>query len=153
MAKTIEPRTRGVLPAAVSAALFVLACMLPAVHLLKNQTEPVTYQGRALLYLGAAVAFAVGNLAWMANAFYAASLSALLLRQWSVATLMGLVALAFAAMSFQLLGKQVTADQTGANQFLVVSFGPGFYCWLVAMAAAAGGGIWRHWSRPRESAQ
>lgn len=131
-----ESRLRGVASAALVAALFLVACALPAVHTMHNRTDPKTYSGRNVLYLGMLVAFLFGNLAWLANAFLASSMLGLLLRQWSLSALMAGVALGFGAFTFALYGKELPADQDGVNKLELVSLGPGYYCWLASMAVA-----------------
>lgn len=150
MAMNFLSRSSGWLAAGISGLLFATACSLPALHFIKDGKEPLAYPGSALLLLGA-LATLVGNFAWIANAFYASSLTALIARRWGLATIMATIALAFASLTFQLFGQEIPFDQAGDNKVKLESLGPGFYFWVASMIAAAVIGIWARLSNRTKS--
>lgn len=120
----------------ISLALFVLACLLPALHFRNVTATGVgalnSQHGGGVLAFGWLSLF-VGQTAWLANPFWMLGM----LLQGLGRRLGARVCLALAAVlavtTVRLSGAVLPADEAGVNKMQLDSFGPGAWAWFAAI--------------------
>ncbi|MBS0660093.1 MAG: hypothetical protein JSR82_17780 [Verrucomicrobia bacterium] len=119
-----------------SLVLFVLACILPALHF-RNVTPTGagalnSQHGGAVLLMGWLSLF-VGQTAWLANpCFVLGSILQGVGRRLGARICLALAAL-LAATTAKLPGAVIPADEAGVNKMQLDSFGPGAWAWFAAI--------------------
>jgi hypothetical protein len=121
------------IPLMISLVLFAVACCLPALEFRNsNGANDVMYGLRALV-VGWSGIFA-GVVAWYANPCWLLSLVLGLFRRPLTATLVGVVAIAIAACTFAVVGRELPGDEGNVTRTTVIRLLPGCYVWMASMA-------------------
>ncbi len=118
----------------IPAALYVVACCLPAIEW-KNSAKPNDVSiGLRALALGWAGLFA-GVLAWYANPLWLAGvvLTALRKPMWGIVP--GLIAITIACTVFRDIGRELPADEGDVAKMTMIRLLPGCYVWLASLVS------------------
>src|SRR5262249_11095543 len=104
---------------AVSLFLFVLACCLPALEFRNSDKPNDTMLGLRALVVGWSGIFA-GVYAWYANPFWLASMTLLFFRRSIPATILAAIAVALAATTFGVVGRELPGDEGNVTRTTVI---------------------------------
>lgn len=116
-----------------SIVLFVIACCLPALEF-KNSNGPNDVMlGLRALAVGWSGIFA-GVMAWYANPLWSLGLILGYLRKPLLVALAGIAALAVAATTFGIIGRELPGDEGNVTKTTVIRILPGCYVWMASMA-------------------
>lgn len=126
----------------LTVALFVLACLVPALEFRHYCGDPsnydmVTWEGLRALALGWMGLF-VGIVGWVANPFWLLGMLAYLFNFRWTARLLLFVALGLALSSVMLFDRILPADEANLCQMVLEMPQAGFYLWLAAMILGFG---------------
>lgn len=127
----------------LSLALYVIACLLPALAFRDGGTDPAVYRldvqsGGQVLGMGWMGAF-IGLWGWYANPFWAVAVLLLWRQRRTAARLCALFAVVASAATFSLQpGRSIPADEANVKKLYFESFRAGCYVWLAALALTAG---------------
>jgi hypothetical protein len=123
-----------------SAAVFAIACALPALRFQTLNGTEQSWFGGAIFLLGWMGAL-VGQFGWFANLLLLGSWISFGFRWRRAAILLAGGALLLAAQTFALFGEAIPADEGGVNKLTLTHFMPGFYFWIASIVIALVGGI------------
>lgn len=110
-------------------ALYVGACLAPALEFQHNGGRTELKSGYELLLLGWLAVFA-GQFAWFANPLLAGSLVCLGLKRSTSAAILAVLALVFAAQTLVLFGQTLPADEANVSQLALKRLAAGFAMWI-----------------------
>ncbi|MBV9774479.1 MAG: hypothetical protein JO040_11045 [Gemmatimonadetes bacterium] len=139
-------RVRG-LTMAVSAALFVVACMLPAIHDGGAGPNTPVDPGWLLLVTGIAGPI-VGSFEWFANVLWLLSLWSLHRRRWRKASIQAAFAVLLSALTLTRNGRKTYTSGLGNVPIQFDGFYAGYYLWLAAMCVLLLGAAYLWWLQP-----
>jgi hypothetical protein len=129
--KLFYPTLNISIPAIVSLVLFAVACCLPALEFRNsNGTNDVMFGARALA-VGWSGIFA-GVFAWYANPCWLLSLFLCLFRRPLPAALVAIAAIALAASTFAVVGRELPGDEGNVTRTTVIRLLPGCYVWMAS---------------------
>lgn len=118
--------------AAISAALFVIACCLPALEWKPDSGPAYVDNGLRTLALGWSGLF--GNLlTWYANPLWLWALVLALQRRPWPSTIVALVGLLLALTMFSAVGRDMPGDEGNVTKTRIIALLPGAYVWLVGI--------------------
>jgi len=123
-----------------SAAVFAVACALPALTFQTTSGVEQTWFGGMIFFIGWMGAL-VGQFGWFANLLLLGSWISAGFRWRPGAFLFAAGALLLAAQSFALFGKAIPADEGGFNKLTLTHLMPGFYVWVASIVIALVGGF------------
>jgi hypothetical protein len=113
--------------------LFLVACAMPALEFLNTNTSSLdVMQGFQILLMGWMGLF-VGQLAWLANLFFALALLLLILGRSTGALVFGAVSVLMACDTFVLFSQQLPANEGGVGKLALQHLRAGFYFWSAAL--------------------
>lgn len=118
-----------------SAAVFLLACCLPALEFSKERT-PDVLSGFNVLAVGWSGIFA-GVVAWYANPIWLFALAMAFINRPKLAAGASLLALLIGCTTFSLFGKVLPADEGGVTHMTLQKLLPGAYVWLIGLITPA----------------
>lgn len=139
MANAVPDQSKWYIPAA-SLFLYLAACTLPCLEF-RNGTIEV-YYGYSILLQGW-MAVLVGQVAWLANPAWLASMGFFIFRRWTLSLAFAALSLIFAAGSFLINRKSIVVlpDTPGRNLELS-SLRIGFYVWLTSLVIIGAGAFY-----------
>jgi hypothetical protein len=115
-----------------SLVLFVVACCLPALEFRKsNNTHDVMFGLRAFV-VGWSGFFAGVN-AWFANPVWMLGMILVVVGKNHMGLVTGVVAIAIAATTFSILGRELPGDEGNVTKTTVIKLLPGCYVWLASL--------------------
>jgi hypothetical protein len=122
-----------------SVACWLVACFLPALHLLgkaNTQGEQSTMVG-LMAFIMAFFAMLEGQFAWLANPLWFTAMVLLLVRFNRAALIVAVLAIAVAQQTWMVVGTEINGDEGGVKKYLVTSLGLGFWRWVLSFAVIA----------------
>jgi hypothetical protein len=121
-----------------SAAVFAIACALPALTFQNLAGAEQTWHGGMIFAVGWMGAL-VGQFGWFANVLLLASWISAGFRWRPGAAFFAAGALLLAAQSLSLFGEAIPSDESGADKLTLTHLLPGFYFWLTSIVIALAG--------------
>lgn len=116
----------------LSVGLFLISWALPALEFRRsNAANDVMFGLRALVVGWSGVFAAV--FAWFANPFWFFGVVFLALRKPWLAGFLGVIAIAFAATTFSVLGRELPGDEGNVTKTAVIKLLPGCYVWMASL--------------------
>jgi len=139
MAKPAPDQSKWYIPAA-SLFLYLAACTLPCLEF-RNGTIEI-YYGYSILLQGW-IAVLVGQIAWLANPAWLASMAFFIFRRWTLSLIFSALSLIFAAATFFIYRREliILGDTPGRNVELG-SLRIGFYVWLTSLIVIGAGALY-----------
>ena len=131
-----------------SFGLFVLACCLPALEFEKSSGPNDTMFGLRALAVGWSGFFAA-IFAWFANPLAAISAVFAMMRKPTISLALAIVAVVLAGTTFQLLGRELPADEGNVTKMTVIKLLPGCYVWMTSIALLAVDALFRRFESRR----
>ena len=127
----------------LSVLAYVVACCLPALQWKNNDKAFEIMLGLRALAVGWSGIFA-GIVAWFANPLWVAALVLAFFRKAWPGAIVGTIALMVALTVFNVLGRELPADEGGVNKTRIVAVLSGGYVWFASiglsiLAALLGG--------------
>jgi len=123
-----------------SAAVFAIACALPALKFQDMSGTEQSWFGGMIFLLGWMGAL-VGQFGWFANLLLLGSWISAGFRWRNGAVLLAACALLVAIQSLALFGEAIPADEGGVNKLTLTHLMPGFYFWMGSIFIALAGGF------------
>ena len=122
-----------------SVACWLVACFLPALHLLgkaNTQGEQSTMVG-LLAFIMAFFAMLEGQFAWLANPLWFTAMVLVLVRYNRAALIVSALAILVAQQTWMVVGTEIPGDEGGVKKYLVTSLGLGFWLWVFSFVVIA----------------
>jgi hypothetical protein len=117
----------------VSAVVFSVACLLPALEFDKEHA-PDVLSGLNVLAVGWSGIFA-GIVSWYANPVWLFAVMLAFVDKPKLASIAALIAFLIGCTTFSLFGKVLPADEGNVTHMTLVKLLPGAYVWLASLLA------------------
>lgn len=139
MARPVPDQSKWYIPAA-SLFLFLAACTLPCLEFRNGAIE--IYYGYSILLQGW-IAVLVGQIAWLANPAWLASMAFFIFRRWTLSLIFSALSLIFAAGSFLIYRSEIVVlPDTPGRRLELGSLRIGFYVWLTSLIVIGAGAFY-----------
>jgi len=114
--------------------LYLVACCLPALEFKNSNSSNNVMLGLRALAVGWSGIFA-GVFSWYANPAWLFGAILMCLRKPVPAAVFGVIAIALACTTFQLIGRELPGDEGNVTKTTVIKLLPGCYVWMASLVS------------------